>query len=195
MGLANGARPDFNSTLDNCVWQHWIHEYNTNFFKKRVKLYYGKTFKWGCPLNFVLVEFYSTVYDSNPGQCLTTWALHWLYGKFHAVVAILMEFLFTANVNLGSKSMLNPGPRSSSTNVAPDSWSLQLRGTTSIYKEVIFLMLYLLINLFCIVSSRAWWASSACKACEHSLASMVRTRCSPHPRKPKKPRTVEERQY
>ena len=72
-------------------------------------------------MNFVLVEFYSTVYDSNPGQCLTTWALHLLYGKFHAVVAILMEFLFTANVNLGSKSMLNPGPRSSNTKVAPDS--------------------------------------------------------------------------
>lgn len=35
------------------------------------------------------------------------------------------------------------------------------------------------INLFCIVSRRAWWASSVCKAHEHSLASMVLTRCSP----------------
>lgn len=37
------------------------------------------------------------------------------------------------------------------------------------------------MNLFCIASSSAWWASSACMAAEHSRASMVRIRCSPQP--------------
>lgn len=38
-----------------------------------------------------------------------------------------------------------------------------------------------LMNLFCIASSRAWCAFSACMAVEHSLANMVRIRCSPEP--------------
>lgn len=38
-----------------------------------------------------------------------------------------------------------------------------------------------LMNLFCMASSRAWWASSDCTAAEHSRASMVRIRCSPQP--------------
>lgn len=41
----------------------------------------------------------------------------------------------------------------------------------------------LLMNLFCIASSSAWWASSDCMAAEHSRASMVRIRCSPQPGK------------
>lgn len=40
-----------------------------------------------------------------------------------------------------------------------------------------------LINLVCIASSSAWWASSDCMAAEHSRASMVRIRCSPQPGK------------
>lgn len=54
------------------------------------------------------------------------------------------------------------------------------------------------MNLFCIASSSAWWASSACMAAEHSRASMVRIRCSPQPVEAQRnthfePRTVRPR--
>ena len=77
---ANGARLDFNSTLDNY---------------KKSQVASQKRFKGGSPFNFVLVEFYSIVYHSNLGQCFTAWAFYWLDSKFYIVVAILMEFLFT----------------------------------------------------------------------------------------------------
>lgn len=44
---------------------------NTTLTLKKSQTVSQKTFKERCPLNFVLVGFYSTVYHSNPRQYLT----------------------------------------------------------------------------------------------------------------------------
>lgn len=142
-------------------------------------------------LYFSRILFYSITLKCK--QYLTAWALNSLCDKFHAVVATVKEFFSQPTLIDGLRlcQALDLGPGIKIWYLTHEAYSIVKK---PIFRRNVFLILYLLINLFCIVSSRAWWASSACKACEHSLASMVRTRCSPHPRKWRKPKTVEEKQ-